>query len=257
MVLRRFREHVIDHNWFAVGVDLAIVIVGVFLGMQATSWNQERTDFDEARTFRRAIVADLRANEVDIVTRAAYYRAVRAHALAALDVLEYRPNAAGESFLVDAYQASSSWRRPLIRSSYDEMIGSGLGKSALGLQTRAQMSSYYAQIPQFNDNVLAITAYKERLRRAMPYDVQQRIGSRCRDQIRTLPSGMQIATLPTHCQPQLAPRQIVLGVARLRATSELNLDLTRLVADLDQKLALFNRYSELARDLRTDLESDA
>ena len=144
-----------------------------------------------------------------------------------------------------------------MRSSYDEMIGSGLGKSALGLQTRAQMSSYYAQIPQFNDNVLAITAYKERLRRAMPYDVQQRIGSRCRDQIRTLPSGMQIATLPTHCQPQLAPRQIVLGVARLRATSELNLDLTRLVADLDQKLALFNRYSELARDLRTDLESDA
>ena len=120
------------------------------------------------------------------------------------------------------------------------MIGSGLGKSALGLQTRAQMSSYYAQIPQFNDNVLTITAYKERLRRAMPYDVQQRIGSRCRDQIRTLPSGMQIATLPTHCQPQLAPRQIV-----------------RLVADLDQKLALFDRYSELARDLRTDLESDA
>ena len=40
------------------------------------------------------------------------------------------------------------------------------------------MSTYYAQIPQFNDNVLTITAYKERLRRAMPYEVQQRIRAR-------------------------------------------------------------------------------
>lgn len=255
MVFRRFRDHVIDHNWFAVSIDIAIVIVGVFLGMQANNWNQNRTDGDEARTFRRSIIADLRANEIDIVTRAAYYRAVRDHALAALDVLENRPNDAGEGFLADAYLASSSWRRPLIRSAYDEMIGSGLGQSALGLQTRAQMSSYYAQIPQFNENVLAITAYKERLRRAMPYEVQQRIGQRCRDNILTLPSGMQIAVFPSRCQPQLDPRQITLAVDRLKSTSELNLDLTRLVTDVDQKLALFNRYAQLARGLRFALKA--
>ena len=32
MVIRRIREHVGAHNWFAVGVDLAIVVAGVFLG---------------------------------------------------------------------------------------------------------------------------------------------------------------------------------------------------------------------------------
>ena len=31
MIVRRIREHVAHHNWFAVGIDLAIVIVGVFL----------------------------------------------------------------------------------------------------------------------------------------------------------------------------------------------------------------------------------
>ncbi len=31
MVIRRVREHVASHNWFAVAVDLAIVAIGVFL----------------------------------------------------------------------------------------------------------------------------------------------------------------------------------------------------------------------------------
>ena len=32
MVFRRIREHVAAQNWFAVGIDLAIVFIGVFLG---------------------------------------------------------------------------------------------------------------------------------------------------------------------------------------------------------------------------------
>ena len=70
------------------------------------------------------------------------------------------------------------------------------------------------------------------------------------------PSGTgQTATPPARCEPQLDPRQIALAVSRLKSTSELDLDLTRLVADLDQKLALFNRYAQLARDLRSDLQA--
>ncbi len=91
----------------------------------------------------------------------------------------------------------------------------------------------------------------------MPYDVQQQIASHCRDGIQTLQSGMQTATFPALCEPQLSPHQIALGVARIKATSELNLDLTRLIADsIDQKIALFNRYGELARDLRVKLEDE-
>ena len=44
MVIRRIREHVATHNWFAVSVDLAIVVAGVFLGTEATSWNEDRAE---------------------------------------------------------------------------------------------------------------------------------------------------------------------------------------------------------------------
>ena len=42
MLLRRFMHHVKDQNWFAVGLDVVVVIVGIFLGMQVTEWNDAR-----------------------------------------------------------------------------------------------------------------------------------------------------------------------------------------------------------------------
>jgi len=42
MILRRFTKHVTDPNWFAVGLDVLVVITGIFLGMQVTEWNEVR-----------------------------------------------------------------------------------------------------------------------------------------------------------------------------------------------------------------------
>lgn len=44
MILRRFMKHVTDQNWFAVGLDVIVVITGIFLGMQVSEWNDERKD---------------------------------------------------------------------------------------------------------------------------------------------------------------------------------------------------------------------
>ena len=44
MVVRRIREEAVKYNWFGVAVELAIVIVGVFLGLQANNWNVARTE---------------------------------------------------------------------------------------------------------------------------------------------------------------------------------------------------------------------
>ncbi|MGE5318690.1 MAG: hypothetical protein ACM3KD_00785 [Hyphomicrobiaceae bacterium] len=38
MILRRITEHVRDQNWFAVGIDLVIVVVGVFIGLEVQQW---------------------------------------------------------------------------------------------------------------------------------------------------------------------------------------------------------------------------
>ena len=39
MLLRRVKEHVNAQNWFAVGIDFVIVVVGVVIGIEVANWN--------------------------------------------------------------------------------------------------------------------------------------------------------------------------------------------------------------------------
>ena len=42
MLLRSMTQHVKDQNWFAVGLDFLIVIVGILIAFQITDWHEER-----------------------------------------------------------------------------------------------------------------------------------------------------------------------------------------------------------------------
>ncbi len=44
MLLRRVMEHVSAQNWFAVGVDFVIVVVGVYIGIEVANWNDVRNN---------------------------------------------------------------------------------------------------------------------------------------------------------------------------------------------------------------------
>ena len=50
MLLRRITEHVKAQNWFAVFLDLVIVVIGVFMGIQVSSWNDTQSSRAELRT---------------------------------------------------------------------------------------------------------------------------------------------------------------------------------------------------------------
>jgi hypothetical protein len=44
MILRRFSEHVKDQNWFAVGLDLIVVVTGIYIALQADAWMIAKQD---------------------------------------------------------------------------------------------------------------------------------------------------------------------------------------------------------------------
>jgi hypothetical protein len=254
MVIRRIHHHVAGHNWFAVFVDLLIVVVGVFLGTQANNWNEARIQHSDAAAYREEIIDDLKSNEADLASRKAYYAAARAHAVAALTALESPGTPRGEPFLIDAYQASQVWLRPLTRTGYDEMVGAGLTRSIGGKGTRSRLTAYYTQIKQFEVNVLGTTAFRERLRRALPYAVQSAIRLQCGDRITELPDGSQVASLPDRCSARISEGAVAGAVRKLEA-ADLAEDLTRHIADIDQKLAGFDRFVKQARDVRVDLQA--
>lgn len=254
-MIGRIRVHAAKQNWFAVAIDLVIVVVGVFLGLQANNWNQDRIDRSEAREFRGHIIENLRANEADLAARTFYFQQVRAHAVAALASVTQPDTSVGESFLVDAYQASQVWRRPFERTAYDDLQASGVARKIGDARTRAELSGYYVGAQGFDATATGVTSYRETLRRTMDLKVQERIRANCDDIVRNLPGGGQAPVLPQTCRPGLDPAIVTKTVETLKAVPGLDRDLTRLIIDIDQKLALFARTSRNATNLRRQLET--
>jgi hypothetical protein len=251
MVIRSIRQHVTTHNWFAVTIDVLIVFVGVFLGIQANNWNEARIADKTAQSNRERLIEDLRTNDIDFEGRRSYYGDVREHALLALEGFS-TPSAAGEEFLVHSYQATQVVLRPLRRFTYDELLASGELASIGDQKVRELAAAYYLGMSAQNASLEQIPPYRDRLRREMPYAVQQRIQSRCGDRIRNV-KGAVIRSLPKSCDTGLDRAVIAKAVAQLRSAPEMDRDLTRYLVDIDQRLNSYRAIQRRLRELRDAL----
>lgn len=58
-IVRRVIAHVKAQNWFAVTVDFLIVVMGVFVGIQASNWNEARIEALHRQQIIDALVTNL------------------------------------------------------------------------------------------------------------------------------------------------------------------------------------------------------
>jgi len=71
VLLRSVMEHVKTQNWFAVGIDFIIVVVGVFIGIQVSNWNDLRAERRSEAQYLAALEQDMTESiaEIDDVVR--------------------------------------------------------------------------------------------------------------------------------------------------------------------------------------------
>lgn len=253
MVIRRFRKHVADHNWFAVAIDFVIVIVGVFLGIQASNWNQARLDQKQAREYRAMLVSDLDTNIANLETRHRYYNWVKREALATLGALHRPVNQLGEQFLLDAYQTSQMQPWVLKRTTYDQIVSVGAMSELGSPLLRDRIANYYVATDVAGFNVSSLPAYREILRRIMPYPVQERIRARCNEKVVSTQTGAGEIILPGQCKLGLDPATVRDAVQRIHDWPDLDLDINRWLVDLDQKLLSVDALHERAKAVKADI----
>lgn len=253
MILRRIREHVGKQNWFAVGIDFVIVVLGVFLGTQVSNWNAERLAHEAGDTYRARIVRDLENNQTDLQSRTAYFEQVRAFGIQVLDDLDGSARLPDEQFLIAAYQATQIYPRPLTRGAYDEIQGVGALDTLGDVATRDNIANYYVAVETSEATFRNVPPYREIVRRAMPYGVQARIREACAEVMTTATTGLARLTLPSNCALGMDRNELARAAARVRATPGLELDVTRLLADLDQKLIQAGRSQDRAAMLVSEL----
>jgi len=155
MILSRLAEAARSPSWFTVVVELGIVVVGIFLGLQADAWNTARAGRAEESRYLRQLAVDVEIMRTDIVTAIedrGRLREAMLTAIIALQAGDTGPDAwAAMRVALLGYQTGGPFRYRA--STYDEMVATGalarLGDATL----KAAIASTFAHLAIVNANV--------------------------------------------------------------------------------------------------------
>ena len=119
--------HLRSQNWFAVGFEFIIVVVGIFVGLQADAWNENRKERIRERVAMEQILADFTVN-AESIGRMVEFHVDKADELAfAMNTL-IRGEIAPDEVLRFRNAFVSMFQLPPLGATmggYDAMIGSG------------------------------------------------------------------------------------------------------------------------------------
>jgi hypothetical protein len=255
MAIRRFRDHVAEHNWFAVGIDVAIVVLGVFLGLQANNWNENRLNRARGEQYRQRLIDDLDANETDFGQRAAYYRQVHDLGYAALQDMRRPRSRDPAGFLLEAFKAANILPRSTRRATYQEVISAGAMGSLGDESTRQKIMIYYSALDMTDVLTATLPPFRDRVRSVMPYEIQRAILVDCPELNREDRQGRPDVSLNASCRPRLETEAAASAVLQIRSAPGIQLDLTRSIMDDESKIAQFQAMQRQAAELRAALKT--
>jgi len=214
-------------------------VLGVFIGIQASNWNQARTTAAQAANFSERLKADLREEDWAYQLQIVYNREVLTNADRAASALEGTTTMSDEALLVSAYRATQYKQRLRRRSTYDELISTG----TIGLirdPTLRDTAMRVYNMPTI-DNVVREgmqSRYRETFRMSLPNEVQRAVAKNCGD--RYIETGDYTAisgSLDYPCTSGLTEQALSEAAKALRSNPDL-LPLLRLrIADIETRIA--------------------
>jgi len=253
MPIRRISKHLKEQDWFAVWLDLIIVFLAVFIGLQADNWNEERLAKSNAKIYYARLIDDLRAEEITRLSRITYYEQTLAHGEAALHALNQSAPVMGEEFLVDLYQVTQIWNYTPQRATYDELVSIGIANAIPDVQIRSRLANYYLGLQNSKEIQQERMPFRQNIRRYMPHIVQNAVRENCGDRFESRNDGVVLISLPEECDLALGPTVIDEALVKTLSYSELEIDLTQSVADLENKILNLNNYITPTRELAARL----
>lgn len=148
MILRRVIEHFRKQEWTAIALDFLIVVMGVFIANQVTTWKddaaqakREAAAIERLHTESEAII-DYTSVRVDMFERNNTLAADALSRLAANDWRDFDAAEAGEA--LGSLGLAPAATPP--RSTYDELIGAGLFAEVGDAKMREAIAEYYATL---------------------------------------------------------------------------------------------------------------
>ena len=127
MILRRVIAHVRKQEWTAIWIDLVIVVVGVFIGIQVANWNEARQDRARERVYLQRIALELEDSirDIDHSHKLAQSRQDMGRLLIAAANDEAPVRADPGKFVAAIYAGAWTYSPPIRSYAFDELRSAG------------------------------------------------------------------------------------------------------------------------------------
>jgi hypothetical protein len=223
MIYKRFAANLRAQNWFAITIELAIVVLGVFIGTWVANWNQQRAAQAETRRMITQLDPSLRFLQAYFDGIRTYYRVTRRYAATAQAGWAGDPKVSDSDFVVAAYQASQIAGIGTNGSAWASVLGADRLRDIEDMELRTDLSTLMSSDYALIDTPAVDTPYRRNVRRLIPMGVQDQIRSRCGD--RPPQTIDEFVTLPERCDLAIPPEVAAQTAAKLRNRPEVLEDL--------------------------------
>jgi len=263
MLLRSITKHVKDQNWFAVFIDFAIVVFGVFIGIQVANWNDARFTSHEANAMKASLISDLKSDrEVYQVRRRFYLEAKQAitNTNRILDTQLPQSIEAQWHFVEDAQNAGGMWPFKPSGQVYDQLVSSGKLALVSDDIVQRQMRDYYQDAGLEAGTTFKFdSAYRSQSRRLIDWKLFDFKNQNCNQVIGADSSDVKSdeQNYITKCP---LPTELTLEIAQsaktIHGAEEFHRDANSLARQISALLDYIEYLDDEAKTLIADLEAN-
>lgn len=216
MILRRLSANLRSQNWVAIAIEFLLVVLGVFFGIAAANWNEERLAKRETAQLLTQLDGQL-AGFIDYIeSLGPYYEVAGRYGDRAAAAWEGDPSVSDEEFVIAAYQASQVNGISNNADVWGAIFGAENLRDIEDPVIRSNLGSIMTFDFALTDLRSVATRYREEVRKTIPNQIQAAIRERCGD--RQLRFGYG---LPERCDLDIPEAEARRAASALRARPEL------------------------------------
>ncbi len=152
MILRKLADAITGQNWFTVVLEIFIVVVGIFIGLQVDDWNEARKDRQEETRYLARLQLDI-SKDLELLDHGKRFADEREEQIRFLmsladdpDIAEANPNRT----IILLEKASWESYLPIGPRTYEELLSSGRTTLIRDEELRDALGDYYRQIERWD-----------------------------------------------------------------------------------------------------------
>ena len=157
MIINRFSRAIIEQNWLTVVLEILVVVIGIFLGLQVADWNENRKHQQQELVYLAKLSDDLSAMQADLlleIERRTERVERMKSALYALEACDDSPEAQADvKFTLERYQVSNGIN--FLDATYNEMVASGALARIANQELKQSITYAYSALGHVNSSVFS------------------------------------------------------------------------------------------------------